>query len=87
MPARKRIVFKKHARERMIERRITNDEVVKTIEQGVKINELERTRAIYKTEKEKFITVLYVEQRKCYVIQTAFESGKTDIDLYRRLKR
>lgn len=71
----------------MIERNITHDEVQKTIEEGVKIDEIERIRAICEVEQGRFLTVGYTETRKYYVVKTAFESGVTDIELYRRLKR
>ena len=87
MSIKKKIIITKHARERMIERGITHKEVEKTIKEGIKIDEYERIRAICEVETGRFITVGYNEQRKYYVVRTAFTSGKTDIELYRRLKR
>lgn len=87
MSIKKKTIFTKHARTRMIERNITHNEVKKTIERGVKIDEHERIRAICEVKQGRFITVWYSEKRKYYVIISAFESGMTDIELYRRLKR
>lgn len=87
MPIEKKIIFTKHIRERMIERNIAHNEVMKTIEEGVKIDEYERIRAICEVKQGRFITVGYIESRKSRIIKTVFESGYTDIELYRRLKR
>lgn len=89
LSTQKEIIFRKHARERMVERNITHEEVKKTVEEGVKIEEIKhkRIRAICEVEEGRFVTVGYSETRKYRVINTAFESGNTDIELYRRLKR
>jgi len=71
----------------MVERGIAHREVVQTIERGIKIDEVERKRAIQEVKKGRFITVLFQEQRKHFVVLTAFESGLTDIRIYRRMKK
>jgi len=71
----------------MVERGITHREVVQAIERGVKIDEIERKRAIQEVKKGRFITVLFKEQRKYFVVLTAFESDLTDIRIYRRMRK
>jgi len=87
MSSQREYIFKLHARERMVERNIKHDEVVKTIERGVKIVENDRTRAILEVDEGRFITVLYTPTRKAFVIHTAFESNRTDVRLYRRVRK
>lgn len=83
----KKVVFKLHARQRMVERNILHMEVVKTIKNGVKIDEYDRKRAIFEVEDGRYITCIYKEQRKAYVVITVYESGLTDVNIYKRMKK
>jgi len=72
----------------MVERNILHKEVVKTINEGIKIPENEREiRAVCEVEDGRFITCKYKDQRKANVVFTAFESGMTDISLFKRMKK
>lgn len=84
----KPIITKWHARQRMVERNILHKDVVKTIKDGVKVPENGREiRAICKVEDDRYITCIYLDQRKQNVVLTAYESGRTDINLYQRMKK
>lgn len=87
MSSRKQIVFLKHARERMVERGISHKEVEDAITNGVKFIEANHIRAIHEVKKDRFVTVIYLEQRKHWVVLTAYESGLSDVRYYRRARK
>ncbi len=72
----------------MVERNILHKDVVKTIKDGVKVPENGRKiRSICEVEDGRYITCIYLNQRKNNVVLTTYESGLTDISLYKRLKK
>jgi len=71
----------------MVERKISHKDVEDTITNGINLVEADHIRAIHEVEKDRFITVIYLDQRQNRVILTVYESNLTDIQIYRRMKK
>ncbi len=84
----KKVIFTKHAAERLFERQLPFAEIRKMLEKGVRIEDKESgaTICVYKSKKA-YYTLVIDEAPDQVAIITAYESGKWQIEQYHKVKK